>query len=183
MPELSGIEVVKVDSENDLALLKAPKLAAANKGLVIHDAGVQLGQRVAAMGYPFVAGSKDFTLTFEAGDVSAVKRTIKDRDFIQTNANINPGNSGGPVVQDGKVVGVAFQAALELENMLEVAETVALAAAERRESRGAHACSDYGERNDQEFLYHSLVYYDGGSPRYDKKDVTLGRWEPEERKY
>jgi len=36
---------------------------------------------------------------------------------VQTDAAINPGNSGGPVVQDGKVVGVAFQVAGELENV------------------------------------------------------------------
>jgi S1-C subfamily serine protease len=36
---------------------------------------------------------------------------------VQTDAAINPGNSGGPVVQDGKVVGVAFQAAGQLENV------------------------------------------------------------------
>jgi S1-C subfamily serine protease len=36
---------------------------------------------------------------------------------VQTDAAINPGNSGGPVVQDGRVVGVAFQAAGELENV------------------------------------------------------------------
>jgi hypothetical protein len=35
---------------------------------------------------------------------------------VQTDAAINPGNSGGPVIQDGKVVGVAFQGANELEN-------------------------------------------------------------------
>jgi len=74
-------------------------------------------------------------------------------------------------------------AALELGYMLDVAEAVALAAAERRESRGAHACSDFPTRNDREYLYHSLVHFGPGGPRYDRKDVTLGRWEPEERKY
>ena len=58
-----------------------------------------------------------------------------------------------------------------------------MAAAARKESRGAHACSDFTSRNDQEYLHHSLVYLDAGGPRVDKKDVTLGRWEPEERKY
>jgi hypothetical protein len=36
---------------------------------------------------------------------------------VQTDAAINPGNSGGPVVQDGQVVGVAFQAATDLQNV------------------------------------------------------------------
>ncbi len=82
-----------------------------------------------------------------------------------------------------KVFNTELVAALELGNLLDVAETVAVAAAERKESRGAHACSDYPTRDDREYLYHSLVYFEAGGPRYDKKEVALGRWEPEERKY
>ena len=82
-----------------------------------------------------------------------------------------------------RVFNTEITAALELANMVDVAETVALAAHQRKESRGAHACSDYPKRNDDEFLHHSLVYYEPAGPRFDKKDVTLGRWEPEERKY
>ena len=81
------------------------------------------------------------------------------------------------------VFNTELTAALELGNMLDVAETVGLAAHQRMESRGAHACSDYPNRNDEEYLYHSLVYHEPEGPRFDKKDVTLGRWEPEERKY
>ena len=36
---------------------------------------------------------------------------------IQTDAAINPGNSGGPVIQDGKVVGVAFQGLTNADNI------------------------------------------------------------------
>jgi fumarate reductase flavoprotein subunit len=82
-----------------------------------------------------------------------------------------------------RVFNTEILAALELANMLDVAEAIALAASQRRESRGAHACSDHPARNDQEFLHHSLVYFDVAGPRLDKKEVTLGRWEPEERKY
>ncbi len=74
-------------------------------------------------------------------------------------------------------------AALELANMVDVAEAVAVSALQRRESRGAHACSDFPARNDHEYLYHTLVHFEPGGPRCDKKDVTLGRWEPEVRKY
>ena len=105
------------------------------------------------------------------------------RAAVQTLAQVKSRFADVALEDTSKVFNTELVAALELENMLDVAETVAVAAAERRESRGAHACSDFAERDDQQFLHHSLVYHDGGTPRFDKKDVTLGRWEPEERKY
>jgi fumarate reductase flavoprotein subunit len=82
-----------------------------------------------------------------------------------------------------KVFNTELIAVLELANMLDVAETVATAAVNRKESRGAHACSDFPTRNDSEYLHHSLVHHTPEGPRFDKKDVTLGVWEPEDRKY
>lgn len=83
-----------------------------------------------------------------------------------------------------KVFNTELTAALELWNLLDVAEAIANAAAARKESRGAHACRDYPTRNDREFLHHSLVFRGpDGRPRLEKKPVTLGVWEPEERKY
>ncbi len=81
------------------------------------------------------------------------------------------------------VFNTEITAYLELGNMLDVAEAVAVSGLARRESRGAHACSDFPERNDREYLHHSLVHLESGHLRVDKKAVTLGRWEPEARKY
>jgi len=74
-------------------------------------------------------------------------------------------------------------AALEMGNMLDVAEAVAHSAAARRESRGAHTRRDVPKRDDQNFLYHTLCYFDPAGPRLGRKEVTLGHWVPEERKY
>ncbi|MCC6641889.1 MAG: FAD-binding protein [Deltaproteobacteria bacterium] len=82
-----------------------------------------------------------------------------------------------------KVFNTEILTALELANMVDVAEAIAVAAAARRESRGAHACSDYKARNDQEFLHHSLVTFTPGGPHLDRKPVTITRFQPEERKY
>jgi fumarate reductase flavoprotein subunit len=82
-----------------------------------------------------------------------------------------------------KVFNTELVAALELWNLLDVAEAVANAALARKESRGAHACRDFPARNDAEFLHHSLVFQTDDGPRVDRKEVTLGIWEPEERKY
>ncbi len=82
-----------------------------------------------------------------------------------------------------RVFNTEILTALELANMVDVAETIAIAAAARRESRGAHACSDYKARNDSEFLHHSLVSFSPGGPQLGKKPVTITRFQPEERKY
>ena len=73
--------------------------------------------------------------------------------------------------------------ALELGNMLDVAEAVSVTALERRESRGAHTRLDYPTRDDQEHLTHSIVRFAAEGPRLESKPVTITRWEPEERKY
>ena len=73
--------------------------------------------------------------------------------------------------------------AMELRNMLDVAEAVAFTAAKRTESRGAHTRTDFTARNDQDFLKHSMLEFSPTGPELSYKDVTLTRWKPEERKY
>ena len=84
---------------------------------------------------------------------------------------------------DSKVFNTELISALELHAMLDVAESVSVSAADRKESRGAHTCRDFTSRDDQNYLYHSLCYHDPSGPRLGKKDVKLGHWEPVERKY
>jgi succinate dehydrogenase flavoprotein subunit len=73
--------------------------------------------------------------------------------------------------------------ALELDYMLDVAETVANSALKRRESRGSHTRTDYPKRDDENFLKHTLAYRTADGPRIEYLPVTLTRWPPEERKY
>ena len=95
--------------DQDLAVLRieAPrdKLVPLRLGT---SAGLQVGQKVYAIGNPF---GLDFTLT--TGIVSALGRTIQSVsnatifDVIQTDAAINPGNSGGPLLDSaGRLIGV-----------------------------------------------------------------------------
>ena len=74
-------------------------------------------------------------------------------------------------------------AALELECMLDVAETVAYSALVRTESRGSHQRTDYPKRDDDKFLAHSLAYRTDGPPQIESVDVVITRWPPAERKY
>jgi len=84
----------------------------------------------------------------------------------------------------GKVWNTNLIQALELGNMLEVAEAICRGALLRKESRGAHYRLDYPKRDDENWLKHTLVYYNGeDEPRFDTLPVTITRWAPQERKY
>jgi fumarate reductase flavoprotein subunit len=73
--------------------------------------------------------------------------------------------------------------ALELDYMLDVAETVANSALRRKESRGSHTRTDFPKRDDPNFLKHTLAYRTADGPRIEYLPVTITRWQPEERKY
>jgi succinate dehydrogenase / fumarate reductase flavoprotein subunit len=72
---------------------------------------------------------------------------------------------------------------LELEGMLSLAEVVARGAILRRESRGSHTRTDYPDRDDTEFLVHTLACRSDGGTVIDYAPVTLGMFEPKERVY
>ena len=72
---------------------------------------------------------------------------------------------------------------LELDFMLDVAQAIAHSALSRKESRGSHQRTDFSERDDENFLKHTLVFRTDGAPRIGHKDVVITRWPPTERVY
>jgi succinate dehydrogenase / fumarate reductase flavoprotein subunit len=74
--------------------------------------------------------------------------------------------------------------ALELGFLLELAECMVVSGLARKESRGAHARPyDFPDRDDENYLKHTVVTWEDGEPRLDWKPVTMTKWQPEERKY
>jgi len=73
---------------------------------------------------------------------------------------------------------------MEIDSMMRVAEIVLMGAINRRESRGAHARIDYPNRDDNNFLKHTLAYYNSDEePRMAWHPVVFTRYAPVERKY
>jgi len=76
--------------------------------------------------------------------------------------------------------------ALELQNLFEVAEATAISANVRTESRGAHARDDYQDRDDENWLCHSLYYpatKEVGKRGVNFKPLTVDTFEPKVRVY
>lgn len=101
---------IGADTRNDIALLKIDLGSHKLTPLTLGDsAGLQVGQRVLAIGNPFGR----FSSTLTTGVVSALGRTVQTSETtfidqaIQTDAAINRGNSGGPLLNShGEVIGV-----------------------------------------------------------------------------
>ncbi len=73
---------------------------------------------------------------------------------------------------------------MEVGSMLEAAHAMACSALNRKESRGSHQRLDYADRDDENYLKHSLAFYQGEKePRIDYKDVVITRSQPAERVY
>lgn len=87
------------------------------------------------------------------------------------------------VNDSGREFNQAVVGYLELENMLLVAEAVAVGAIAREESRGSHYRTDFPKRDDSRFLKHSLVRLSEGKMELSYAPVRLGRYPVKERTY
>jgi succinate dehydrogenase / fumarate reductase flavoprotein subunit len=77
-----------------------------------------------------------------------------------------------------------FTNVMEIDAMLRTAEVVLMGAINRKESRGAHARLDYANRDDINYLKHTLAYYNSeNEPKLEWHPVTFTRYAPVERKY
>ncbi len=90
------------------------------------------------------------------------------------------------VENKGKIFNTNLIFALELEFMVDNAEAIIHGAITRKESRGAHFRTDMPDRDDKNWLKHTLVYHDvrhESNVRIETSPVTITKWEPVERVY
>jgi succinate dehydrogenase / fumarate reductase flavoprotein subunit len=87
------------------------------------------------------------------------------------------------VEDQAKEYNTNFVNVLELEAMFDIAEVVLAGGLARTESRGAHARVDFPKRDDQNWLKHTLAYWEPAGPRLEYAPVTITRYTPTERHY
>jgi succinate dehydrogenase / fumarate reductase flavoprotein subunit len=84
----------------------------------------------------------------------------------------------------GRVFNQALTFAIELGFLLDCGETIIRSAIERKESRGAHTHVEHPDRNDDNWLKHTIIKRsDGREPEISFVPVTITRWKPEVRTY
>jgi succinate dehydrogenase / fumarate reductase flavoprotein subunit len=88
-----------------------------------------------------------------------------------------------PVDNKGRVFNTDLVFALELGFMLDCAETIAISAVDRKDSRGAQSRTDYPARDDENWMKHIVASKGEEGPEISYSPVSITKWTPEERKY
>ena len=87
------------------------------------------------------------------------------------------------VFDTGDIYNTNLTQVLELKNMLDLADTVAAGALVREESRGSHTRTDFPKRDDEKWHKHTTYTLESGHPKLGFKEVTMGKYELQERTY
>jgi succinate dehydrogenase / fumarate reductase flavoprotein subunit len=172
---VAGEEAAKLALKSEFPDLPKDKLAEEEKRVFDQILGNEGGERVSEIRTQMmnVMNEKVWIFRDEKGLTEAVReiRALKER-FKRAK-----------VEDSSRVFNLGLVNALELDCMLELAEVTALSALNRKESRGAHFRVDYPQRDDTNWLKHTLVYYTVDGPQIDYAPVTITKWQPTERKY
>ena len=83
----------------------------------------------------------------------------------------------------GKKFNMNLIEAWELSNLIDIAEVTAVSALARRESRGAHSRDDYPDRDDENWLKHTLAWMEDGGVKLSYKPVSMTKYKPKARSY
>lgn len=87
------------------------------------------------------------------------------------------------VMDKGKRFNTEILEAIELHNLLDLAEVTAVSALARQESRGAHSREDFRDRDDENWLKHTYAFKKNGEIELDYSPVVITKYQPKERTY
>ena len=107
----------------------------------------------------------------------------KLKSCIEDIKNLRSRFKKGKVTDKGKLFNTEIYEILELENMLEMAQIIAVSALARKESRGGHFRTDYDKRDDENFLKHTLAHGSMEELELKYKPVIITKHKPTERTY
>jgi succinate dehydrogenase / fumarate reductase flavoprotein subunit len=118
-------------------------------------------------------------------DKASVIRTENSlNDIVETIGHLRKRYEASGVKDRSKVFNTEIVEYIELGFLIDMAEALALSARARTESRGGHYREDHTLREDDHWMKHTFITRTpDGDTRLAYKDVTVGRYEPVERKY
>ncbi len=123
-------------------------------------------------------------------DMQVFRTADTIKNALNVIANLEERYKNISVQDKGKRFNLDLLEAVELGFLLELAKVMSVAALHRQESRGGHFREDFPNRDDENFMKHSMVYLDPEAEtesiaglRFDTKPVIFTRYEPMERKY
>ena len=87
------------------------------------------------------------------------------------------------VMDTSRAFNTELMEAFELTNLVDLSIVTAASALNRRESRGAHSREDFPERDDDNWLKHTLAFLEETDVRIAYEPVDTSRWEPKPRAY
>lgn len=143
----------------------------------------RLAAATARSGGPAVAALRDRLAETMWNKVGIFRRGAEMEEARGTIADLAAEYENCAVGDGNRVYNTAFVNYVELGNLLTVAGAVVLGAISRTESRGCHLREDYPDRDDANFLKHTLVTLKGSEYELSYRPVVVTEYQPAERRY
>lgn len=130
-----------------------------------------------------VSGIRDELRTGMDLNVGVLKTGSELENQVKNIRNLKERYKGISIPDKSHVFNLQLQWAMELGFMLDLAEIITIGAMMRKESRGAHYRNDFPQRDDANFLKHTITKYTKDGPQFSYRPVVITKWKPAERVY